>query len=121
VCEIVGASLFAIVSAFILIKGIEFVFDRLQAARSLQEQAYGARSSQHAKQASKSSRPGAQATQRPPAGALSADSAGAAARGAKALEKALKARGAHIATRLDPRVLEPVPMGKKPGPEVAIA
>jgi hypothetical protein len=122
VCKIVGASLFAMVSAFILTKGIESIFDRPQLARNSQEQAYGERpSSQHVKRASESSRPGTQAVQRTPAAVLSGDSAGTAARETQTLAQALKSRGLlQITTQLDPRLLEPVSIGKNPAPEVAI-
>ena len=121
VCKIVGASLFAMVSAFILTKGIESIFDRPQLARNSQEQAYGERStSQHVKQASESPRLGTQAVQ--PADVLSGDSAETAARETKTLAQALKSKGLlQITTRLDPRLLEPVSIGKNPAPDVAIA
>ena len=121
VCKIVGASLFAMVSAFILTKGIESIFDRPQLARNSQEQAYGERStSQHVKQASESPRPGTQAVQ--PADVLSGASAESAARETKTLAEALKSRGLlQITTRLDPRLLEPVSIGANPAPDVAIA
>jgi hypothetical protein len=114
--------LLAILSALILNKGIESVFDRPQRARSSQEQAYGGRSTNHnAKQANPSLLLPTQASQQPPAGASSGDSGGAAGHATKALAEALKARGLQIASRLDPHLLEPVPIGKNHGPDVAIA
>jgi hypothetical protein len=122
VCQIVGASLLAMVSALILNKGIESVFDRPQHGRSSQEQTYGGRSTnQNAKQANQSSLLVTPTSQRPAAGVLSGDSAGAAGRETKALAEALKVRGLQIASRLDSRLLEPGPIGKNHGPDVAIA
>jgi peptidoglycan hydrolase-like protein with peptidoglycan-binding domain len=97
VCQLVGATLIALVSGFVLIKGIEAVSDASQPAAKSQQQAHSTRSGKK-----NSSQQSVLAT--PPSKRLSADASpddtAAATRPQKMVVEALKARGLEIAQTL---------------------
>src|SRR5262245_52231181 len=101
VCQLVAATLIAVVLGFLLIKGIESLSDASQLAGKSQQQAHSARpSKKNPRELTQQSLIAAPPSKLSPPGALPNDTAAVAHQQTKIVSEALKARGLQIARSL---------------------